>query len=113
MMLEKGVHNEYEEIILGMRGKGEQRSWRHLKRNPFGETPTLELPDDTMISETSAVARYIDQSHPGRKIMGATPLEQAQDQMWDSRIWVHMLYRLTVAFHVSVGPELVARILGW
>ena len=41
--------------------------------------------------------------------MGETPLEQAQDTMWDSRIWVQVLYRITTMFHVlhqGLGPKL-------
>ena len=32
--------------------------------------------------------------------MGASPVEQALDAMWDDRIWVQILYRLTTMFHV-------------
>jgi glutathione S-transferase len=109
LMHEKGIVGEIEEVLLDMTPAGEQRGWRHLKRNPWGETPTLELPGGTYIAESAAIARYLDQSFPGRKIMGETPLEQAQDSMWDDRIWVQILYRLTTAFHVlhqGLGPKL-------
>ncbi len=79
---------------------GEQRQWPHLKMNPWGETPTLQLEDGSFISETAAIVRYLDQAYPGRKIMGETPLEQGLDNMWDNRIWVHILYRIVTAFHV-------------
>ncbi len=88
---------------------GEQRQWKHLKMNPWGETPTLELSDGSFISETAAVVRYLDQSFPGRRIMGETAEEQGLDAMWDNRIWVHILYRITTAFHVlhqGLGPKL-------
>jgi hypothetical protein len=101
MMHEKGVVSHYEEVALDMKS-GEQRGWQHLKRNPWGEAPTLELEDGSTLSEAAAIASYIDDSHPGRKIMGETPLERALDQQWDNRVWVHLLYRLTVAFHVLV-----------
>lgn len=32
MMLEKGIADQYEENIVGMLGKGEQKSWRQLRR---------------------------------------------------------------------------------
>ena len=60
-------------------------------------------------SETAAIARFLDQSLPGRRVMGETPLEQAQDAMWDARIWVQVLYRITTMFHVmhqGLGPKL-------
>ncbi|GAA5902630.1 glutathione transferase GTT2 [Sporobolomyces salmoneus] len=97
---EKGIADKLDEQVLDMTPGGEQRSWRHLKVNPYGETPALKLSDGTCISESTAIARYFDNTYPGRKIMGESALEQALDQQWDQRIWVHLLYRLTVAFHV-------------
>ena len=106
---EKGIADQFNERIYDMTPVGEQRQWRHLKMNPWGETPTLELPDGTFISETAAVARYLDQAFPGRRIMGETPEQQGLDNMWDNRIWVHILYRIVTAFHVlhqGLGPKL-------
>ena len=59
------------------------------------------LEDGTCLSETTAICRYLDEAYPGRKVMGETALEKATDQQWDMRVWVHCLYRLTVAFHVK------------
>ena len=106
---EKGIADQLNERIYDMTPVGEQRQWRHLKMNPWGETPTLELPDGTFISETAAVVRYLDQAFPGRRIMGETPEQQGLDNMWDNRIWVHILYRIVTAFHVlhqGLGPKL-------
>ncbi len=100
MMHEKGIVDQVEEHGLDMMKVGEQRQWRHLKRNPWGETPALELPDGTFMSEAAAIGRYLDLSFPGRKVMGESPAEQALDMMWDDRIWVQILYRLTTMFHV-------------
>ena len=99
-MHEKGIAHHFDEIVYDMTTVGEQRGWRHLKMNPWGETPTLQFADGTTISETAAIARYLDQAYPGRKIMGADALEQGLDNMWDNRIWVHVLYRIVTAFHV-------------
>ncbi|KMO13617.1 glutathione S-transferase family protein [Methylobacterium platani] len=106
---EKGIADRFEEHIYDMAPGGEQRQWRHLKMNPWGETPTLRLADGTILSETAAIVRYLDQSFPGRRIMGETPMEQGLDAMWDNRIWVHILYRITTMFHVlhrGLGPKL-------
>lgn len=78
-------------------------------RTRTGEAPALELPDGTILTESTAVFKYIDETYPGRKIMGETALEKALDQQWDQRIWVHLLYRFTTAFHVlhhGLGPDL-------
>lgn len=106
---EKGIAQHVEERLLDMAPVGEQRGWRHLKRNPWGETPTLELPGGGYLAESVAIARYLDLSFPGRKILGEGALEQAQDVMWNDRIWVQILYRLTTLFHVlhqGLGPKL-------
>jgi glutathione S-transferase len=106
---EKGIANQFNERIYDMSPAGEQRQWRHLKMNPWGETPTLELADGSFISETAAVVRYLDQAFPGRRIMGETPEQQGLDTMWDNRIWVHILHRIVTAFHVlhqGLGPKL-------
>ena len=99
-MHEKGIADQFDEHVYDMTPGGQQRQWPHLKMNPWGETPTLQLADGSFISETAAIARYLDQAYPGRKIMGADPLQQGLDNMWDNRIWVHILYRIVTAFHV-------------
>ncbi len=109
LVQEKGIADRIDEVMLDMAPGGEQRGWTHLKRNPWGETPTLELPDGGYLAESAAIGRYLDASFPGRKIMGETALEQAQDIMWDDRVWVQILYRLTTMFHVlhqGLGPKL-------
>lgn len=108
-MHEKGIADQFSEQIYDMTPGGEQRQWPHLKMNPWGETPTLALADGSFISETAAIARYLDQACPGRKIMGENALDQGLDNMWDNRIWVHILYNIVTAFHVlhqGLGPKL-------
>ena len=97
---EKGIAQHIEEVIYDMTPVGEQRKWPHLKMNPWGETPTLVLGNGTYLSESTGIARYLDHQFSGRKIMGETPLEQGQDDMWDNRIFVHVLYRIVTMFHV-------------
>lgn len=83
-MHEKGIADRFDEHVYDMSPVGEQRHWKHLKMNPWGETPTLELADGSFISETAAVVRYLDRAYPGRRIMGETPEDQALDVMWDN-----------------------------
>lgn len=100
-MHEKGIHDRFEEVVLDMAPGGEQRRWPYLKMNPWGETPTLELQGGQgYLAETAAIVRYLDESFPGRRITGQTPLEQGLDTMWENRIWVHVLYRIVTMFHV-------------
>ena len=106
---EKGIADGVEEVIYDMAPGGDQRKWPHLKVNPWGETPTLALPDGGHLAETRAIVRYLDHAFPGRKVTGESPLEQGRDAMWDDRIWVHILYRIVTMFHVQhqgLGPKL-------
>lgn len=105
MMAEKGILDDYTEVLLDMEVSGEQRGWRHGKRNAFGEAPTLELEDGSFLSETAAIAQYLDDVHPGRKILGETVLERALDRQWDDRINGHLLSRFVTTFHVQVRPS--------
>lgn len=108
-MHEKGIADAFAEQIYDMTPGGQQRQWPHLKMNPWGETPTLQLADGTYLSEAAAISRYLDQTFPGRKIMGDSALEQASDAMWDNRISLHMLSNIVTAFHVmhqGLGPKL-------
>ncbi|MET4518145.1 glutathione S-transferase [Bradyrhizobium sp. I1.7.5] len=108
-MHEKGIADHFDETIYDMTPVGEQRGWKHLKMNAWGETPTLSLADGSFLSETSAIARYLDDTFDGRKLMGETTHERGLDQMWDNRVWVHILYPIVTAFHVlhqGLGPKL-------
>ncbi len=97
---EKGIAGELDEVIYDMAPGGQQRQWPHLKMNPWGETPTLALPDGSFLAESAAIARYLDLSFPGRKVTGETAQEQAADMMWDARVYTHVLYRIVTMFHV-------------
>ena len=117
-MHEKGIIQQVEEVIYDMAPGGQQRKWPHLKMNPWGETPTLDLGNGHFLSESTGIARYMDQQFSGRKIMGETALEQGQDTMWDSRIFTHVLYRIVTMFNplilvdgieTSEDPILLAR----
>ncbi|MEB0048196.1 MULTISPECIES: glutathione S-transferase family protein [unclassified Pseudomonas] len=98
---EKGIADQFEEFIYDMAPGGDQRKWPHTKMNPWGETPTLALAENTYLSETGAIVRYLDTLHPGRKITGDTALKQGLDTMWENRIWTHVLYRIVTMFHVQ------------
>ena len=99
-MHEKGIHSDFEEVLYDMANQGEQRKWPHLAMNPWGETPTLAIADGSFLSETTGIVRYLDEQFPGRKIMGASAIDQGLDAMWDNRIATHILSRLVTTFHV-------------
>ena len=112
---EKGIAGEVEELVFDAAPAGGRLGWRHLRRNPWGETPTLELVDGTVLAETAAIVRFLDETYPGRRMTGNTPLEQGLDAMWDSRILVQILHRITTMFQVmqeGLAPTLTPNLEG-
>jgi len=66
--------------------EGETRSPDFESKNTLGEVPVLELDDGTYLTESIAICRYLEHLYPANPLMGATPLEQAQIEMWNRRM---------------------------
>ena len=57
-----------------------------LALNPLGKLPVLQLDDGTVLTESIAICRYFEATHPLPPLFGSTPLEQAQVEMWTRRM---------------------------
>src|SRR6185437_4322490 len=68
-MAEKGI--EMEKQTVDLRG-GENRQEAHLKRNPHGQMPTLELDDGSYLSEITAICEYLEEKNPSPAMTGAS-----------------------------------------
>src|SRR3978361_1566922 len=88
---EKGIEMPRQPVDLR---KGENREAEHLKRNPHGQMPTLELDDGHYLSEITAICEYLEEKNPKPALIGATAEERAECRMWTRRvdlsIWGHM-----------------------
>jgi glutathione S-transferase len=74
-MAEKGVTCENQQVdIVG----GENLKDDFLAINPRGMLPTLVLDDGTVIDETVAICRYIEEANPGTPLMGSDAASKAQ-----------------------------------
>jgi glutathione S-transferase len=60
-MAEKGIEMPKQTVDLR---KGENREAEHLKRNPHGQMPTLELDNGSYLSEITAICEYLEEKHP-------------------------------------------------
>ena len=60
-MAEKGIDMPKQTVDL--RG-GENRQAEHLKRNPHGQMPALELDDGSYLSEITAICEYLEEKTP-------------------------------------------------
>lgn len=92
---EKGLDIPKEEIDLS---SGYHTSPEYLKKNILGKMPVLELDDGTTISESHAICLYLEQKNPEPSLMGQTPLERAQVEMWNRRMELELLIPLMGAF---------------
>ena len=84
---------------------GENRQEEHLKRNPSGQSPTLELEDGSFLSEITAICEYLDEKQGNTDLMGKTPEERASTRMWTRRVDLQIIEPLTTGFRYSEGLE--------
>jgi len=80
---EKGIALDLREVSIIKR---EQKSPEYVAINPRGQTPSLQLDDGTVITESVAICRYLEALHPQPPLFGSTPLEIAQIEMWSRRV---------------------------
>lgn len=82
-LAEKGV--DLPETTVDMR-KREHKSPEFRAKNSMGQLPTLELDDGTCISETVAICRYFEETHPEPPMFGRTAVEKALVEQWIRRV---------------------------
>ncbi len=74
-MAEKGVTCDNVQVDIV---KGENLTAEFLEVNPRGLLPTLVLDDGTVIDETIAICRYLEETHSEPALMGTDPVSKAQ-----------------------------------
>lgn len=65
---------------------GETRQPKFLAKNSLGELPVLELDDGTLLTESTAICRYLEHLYPDQPLLGETALEAAKIEMWTRRM---------------------------
>ena len=94
---EKGIALDMREVSIVKR---EQKSPAYIALNARGQTPSLQLDDGTVLTESVAICRYLEALHPAPPLFGTSALEIAQIEMWSRRVemilmppvgavWVH------------------------
>ena len=102
-MAEKGIEMPKQTVDLR---KGENREAEHLKRNPHGQMPALELDNGSYLSEVIPICEYLEEKHPAPAMIGATPEERAECRMWTRRIDLNICEPLANGFRFSEGLKL-------
>lgn len=102
---EKGIEVDTQQLDLNAH---EHRSQEMLAKNPVATVPFLELDDGTVIAETIAICRYIEEHHKEPVLFGSTPLERAVIEMWNRRIEFGFFLRVAQSFrHLHPAAEVL------
>jgi glutathione S-transferase len=99
-MAEKGIEMPKQTVDLR---KGENREADHLKRNPHGQMPTLELDDDHYLSEITAICEYLEEKNPKPAMIGETPEARAECRMWTRRVDLNICEPLANGYRFGEG----------
>jgi len=102
-LAEKGIDIPKVEVDLM---KGDNRGAEHLKRNPNGQMPTLELDDGSFLCEILPICEYLEEKHPAPALIGSTPEERARTRMWTRRIDLNVCEPMANGFRFSQGLPL-------
>jgi len=86
--------------------KGENRQAEHLKRNPHGQMPALELDNGQYVCEILAICEYLEDTQPKPALIGASPEEKAECRMWTRRVDLNVCEPMANGFRFSEGLPL-------
>ena len=119
---EKGIELPAKTVSIVDR---EHKAPEYLAINPRGQTPTLQLDDGTVLTESVAICRYLEALHPQPALFGTTPEAIGAIEMWIRRVeltvmvplgavWVHthpFTARLPIARFPDYGESQRPRVL--
>lgn len=100
---EKGLAIPTQDVNLMA---GENRQADHLKRNPHGQMPCLELDNGQYVSEILPICEYLEDKNPKPALIGTTPEEKAETRMWMRRIDLNICEPMANGFRFSQGLPL-------
>jgi glutathione S-transferase len=102
-MAEKGIEIPRETVNLMA---GENRQDAHLKRNPHGQMPSLELDNGQFLSEILPICEYLEDKYPKPALIGSNAEEKAETRMWTRRIDLNICEPMANGFRFSQGLPL-------
>lgn len=82
---EKGKLDQVEIEELAIL-EGQHRLPEYKAVNELSRVPALQFDDGTVLCESRAICTYLESVFPEPNLMGETPLERAQIEMWDRRV---------------------------
>ena len=103
-MAEKGVEVPMEDIDI-IKGNA-SRSEEHIKKNPMGATPVLELDNGDYLSEITVICEYLDEKFPGGNLIGTNAEERGETRMWTRRVDLNICEPMLNGFRFAEGIKL-------
>ena len=67
----------------------------------MGTLPVLELDDGTCISESLAICRFFEETHPDPPLLVETPREKAEIEMWVRRAELYLYLPIDLGVHFA------------
>jgi glutathione S-transferase len=110
---EKGLEPVYEQIDIM---RNDHNSAAFLAMNPFAGVPIMKLDDDTVISETVAICRYMEAIQPEPALLGRDARDQAIVEMWNRRMELCFLFPVAQVFrhsHPAMREREVPQVPAW
>ena len=84
--------------------KGEQNSPEHLRRNPFGALPVLELDDGRYLTESLSIIHFLDETFPENSMLGIDPLERSFARDLERIVELRIATPIARYVHVTNSP---------
>jgi glutathione S-transferase len=100
---EKGLSIPTQDVNLMA---GENRQADHLRRNPHGQMPCLELDNGAFVSEILPICEYLEDKNPKPALIGGNAEEKAETRMWTRRIDLNICEPMANGFRFSQGLPL-------
>jgi len=95
-LAEKGINDiQFKNLDLMQM---EHKTPEYRAKVPNAKVPALELDDGTIVSETTAICRYLEELYPTPNLFGESPMEIAAIEMWQSRIVFELMLPLAMGF---------------
>lgn len=103
-MAEKGMDIPRVNINLAA---GEHKSEEFRKLTAVQRIPVLELDDGTIIAESVAICRYLEELHPEPALFGRTAKERALVEMWNRHVEFYLGAPIIASFR-HINPAMAA-----
>lgn len=100
---EKGLDIPMDTVDLR---SGENRQDAHLKRNPAGQSPCLELDNGDYLSEITVICEYLEEKHPSPALIGSNAEERGEARMWTRRIDLNICEPMANGFRFGEGIKM-------